>query len=221
LLAYNQHSIALKGKDTLMYGHSFVSAIGINKNRTADIAWTFADSVHQEAYAVQYARIFLKDSIKLFDLEKARTVLTPETACLHCRKPPRQYRKALHKWNVNTAVGGGPVLVQNSLIKITNEEENKFTGKAINDKHPRTLMGYTKDDKLIVMAIQGRFPNIADGATLTQEAQLMVDLGCKEALNLDGGGSSCMLINGKETVTPSDKMGTERPVPAVFLIRKK
>ena len=118
---------------------------------------------------------------------------------------------------MKTAVGGGPVLVQNGEVHITNNEELKFAGKAIEDKHPRTCMGYTKDGKLIIMVIQGRFPRIAEGATLTQEAKMLVDLGCAEALNLDGGGSSCMLVNGKETIKPSDKEG-ERPVPAVFLI---
>lgn len=81
-------------------------------------------------------------------------------------------------------------------------------------------MGYTKDGKLIVIVIQGRFPGKAEGATLTQEAKLLQQLGCVEALNLDGGGSSCMLINGKQTITPSDKEG-QRPVPAVFLIEAK
>ena len=103
-------------------------------------------------------------------------------------------------------------------VKITNEEELKFTGKAINDKHPRTGMGYTKDGYLVIMVIQGRFPGIAEGATLGQEAKLLIEIGCVEALNLDGGGSSCMLINGKETIKPSEK-GEERPVPAVFLIK--
>lgn len=78
-------------------------------------------------------------------------------------------------------------------------------------------MGYTSDDHLIIMVIQGRFPGIAEGATLEQEAKLLIGLGCVEALNLDGGGSSCMLVNGKETIKPSDKTG-ERPVPAVFII---
>ncbi|MEO6583199.1 MAG: phosphodiester glycosidase family protein, partial [Ferruginibacter sp.] len=40
-----------------------------------------------------------------------------------------------------------------------------------------------------------------------------------EALNLDGGGSSCLLINGRETIKVSDK--SQRAVPAVFLIQKK
>jgi exopolysaccharide biosynthesis protein len=48
----------------------------------------------------------------------------------------------------------------------------------------------------------------------------MVGLGCVEALNLDGGGSSCMLINGKETIWPSDK-GQQRAVPAVFIIKSE
>ena len=100
-----------------------------------------------------------------------------------------------------------------------NNRELKFAGKAIEDKHPRTAMGYTKDNKLVILLVQGRFPGIAEGATLTQEARLLKDIGCYEALNLDGGGSSCLLVNGKETIKPSDKEG-ERPVPAVFLIKR-
>ena len=111
-------------------------------------------------------------------------------------------------------------MIQGGTIQITNEEELKFTGKAINDKHPRTCAGYTADGYLIIMAIQGRFPGIAEGATLEQEAKLLLDLHCTEALNLDGGGSSCLLINGKETIKPSTN-GVERPVPSVFIIAKK
>ena len=115
-------------------------------------------------------------------------------------------------------LGGGPVLLQNGEIHITNNEEIKFAGKAIADKHPRTAMGYTNTGKLIVLVIQGRFPGQAEGATLVQEAAMLKELGCAEALNLDGGGSSCMLVNGKETIKPSDKEG-QRAVPAVFIIK--
>jgi len=118
-----------------------------------------------------------------------------------------------------TAVGGGTVLLQNGEIRISNNEELKFAGKAINDKHPRTAMGYTKDGKLIILVIEGRNKN-AGGATLTQEAQILKELSCLEALNLDGGGSSCLLLNGKETIRVSDASG-QRPVPAVFVIKRK
>ena len=103
-------------------------------------------------------------------------------------------------------------------IEVTNKQEQMFMN-GDNDKHPRTAMGYTPGGKLIILVIQGRFPGIAEGATLMQEAKILQDIGCYEALNLDGGGSSCMLVNGKETIKPSDKEG-ERPVPAVFIIKK-
>ncbi len=90
------------------------------------------------------------------------------------RIPPTDKVKNLFPlWKMKTAVGGGPVLLQNGEIKITNNEELKFAGKAIDDKHPRTAMGYTKDNKLIILVIEGRNPGKAEGATLTQEAQIL------------------------------------------------
>ena len=94
-----------------------------------------------------------------------------------------------------------------------------FAGVRLSEKHPRTAMGYTRDGQLIIMVIEGRFPGRAEGAALIQEAMMLMKLGCIGGLNLDGGGSSCLLINGKQTITPSDKAG-QRPVPAVFMVRK-
>ena len=139
-------------------------------------------------------------------------------AALATAKPTAQPANLPADWKVMTAVGGGPVLVQEGQIRIANNEELKFAGKAINDKHPRTAMGYTADGDLIVLVVEGRFPGRAEGLTLTQTAKLLKEIGCHEALNLDGGGSSCMLINGKETIRPSDKEG-QRAVPGVFMIR--
>ena len=192
-----------RGKDTFTYTHTFKGAIGISRKRKADIAWIYTDSSKRRPYASQHSVAATKDSnsqenLKRF-LQQYTSSSTPFT-----------------KWKMQTAIGGGPVLVQNGEIKISNNEERMFGGKGIKDKHPRTAMGYTADNKLIILVVEGRNPN-ASGATLTQEAQILKDLGCIEALNLDGGGSSCLLINGKETIKISDK--TQRPVPAVFLIK--
>jgi len=205
LVAYNIHTIAGKGKDTLTYRHPLNGALGISKKRTADVAWTYTDSSKKFAYALQSVIAAWKDSLNTTDQTKINILPGNE---------------GFKKWKMQTAIGGGPVLVQNGQVAISNNEELKFAGNAINDLHPRTLMGYTKDNHLIIMVIEGRNPGVASGASLLQAAKLMVDVGCTEALNLDGGGSSCMLINGKETIYPSDK-GVERPVPAVFMIRVK
>lgn len=207
ILATNNHTIAGKGKDTLTYKHVFGSAFGIDQKRNADIAWTYTAPTMQQVYAIQQPINVVKDSNAHFSLDAAQAAVNASSTTQNEWKP----------WNKTMAVGGGPVLVQNSSIQVANNEELKFAGKAIADLHPRTLIGYTKKNKMIVMVVEGRHPGISDGASLTQCAQLMLSLGCVEAMNLDGGGSTCMLINGKLTIYPSDK-GAERPVPAVLMV---
>jgi exopolysaccharide biosynthesis protein len=210
LLAYNTHTIAGRGKDTLRFFHPLGSAIGISKKRKADVAWIFTDSSLKHPIAFEREPMLVKDS----NQRASKFLFAPEL--LHF--PTREKRRGIKEaWKMKTAVGGGPVLIRDGEIKITNNEELKFAGKGINDKHPRTAMGYTKDGRLIILVIQGRSES-SGGATLVQEAQILKDLGCWEALNLDGGGSSCLLVNGRETIKPSDKEG-QRPVPAIFLIR--
>ncbi|MBC7721651.1 MAG: phosphodiester glycosidase family protein [Pedobacter sp.] len=199
LLAYNNEAIVGRGKDTFTYRHTLNSAIGINQKRKADVAWLYTDSSFQIPYASQVAVEPIKDSSIKFHYNTS----------------------ALKKWKMQVAVGGGPVLLQRGNILISNNQEMKFGGKqGLTDKHPRTCMGYTNSGRLIIMVIQGRFLGIAEGVNLTQEAQLLKDIGCNEALNLDGGGSSCLLVNGKPTIKVSDKEG-QRPVPAVFMIKKR
>ena len=212
LLGYNIHSIAGKGKDTFTYRHPLGSALGIDKNRRADVAWVYTDSSLRHAYASEMPFKPIRDSA---DRWPFRSFLGqfPQLAGTTLAGLKKHTR-----WKMRTAVGGGPVILQKGEIMISNNEELKFAGKAIEDKHPRTAMGYTRDGKLIILAIQGRFPGIAEGATLEQEARMLKDIGCVEALNLDGGGSSCLLVNGKPTITVSDKEG-QRPVPAVFIIK--
>jgi hypothetical protein len=214
LLAYNVHTVAGKGKDTFTYRHPLASALGISKRRVADVAWTFTDSSLKKPYAIQWVSGSVKDSSVSISFEQMK-----QQTGIIVKPHQGQWFSSFKKWPMQTAIGGGPVLLQNGEIKITNNEELKFAGKAINDLHPRTAMGYTKNKELIILVVQGRSES-ADGISLVQEAQLLVDLGCVEALNLDGGGSSCMLVNGKETIKPSDKEG-ERPVPAVFIIKRK
>ena len=200
LVSFNVHSIPLKGKDTFTYVHTFRAAIGISKKREADVVWLYTDSSARYAKAFEHTPVVFKDSSSS-GLDQSKIY-------------------AAEKWKMQTAIAGGPALIHDSKISISNNEERMFTGNAIDDKHPRTAMGYTADGKLIILVVQGRFPGIAEGASLKQLANFLLDLSCVEALNLDGGGSSCMLVNGKETIKPSDKEG-ERAVPAVFIIQKK
>jgi hypothetical protein len=199
MVAYNVPSLKSKNSDSFYYPTR--SAIGFTKKHRADIAWLFTDTAKRWPYAFQFKPVIAKGRTSDPSFEDLNTL--------------DQWRW----WKMNTAIGGGPVLVQKGKVFITNKEEQMFNN-AEEDRHPRTAMGYTRTNKLIILVIQGRKPGIAEGATLNEEAAILVNLGCAEALNLDGGGSSCLLVNGKETIQPSDKEG-ERPVPAVFLIKRK
>jgi len=213
IVGYNIHSFSGKGKDSLTYMHPFTSAIGINKKRQADVAWIYTDSSLGYAYAMQQpVTKLLKDSLNYLSFKTAK-----QEARANGDKIGSKNR--FKKWKMTTAVGGGPVMIQNGQIQITNNQEMRFSGNTgLTDKHPRTCMGYTQNGQLIILVVQGRFKGIAEGASLQQAAKILQNLGCVEALNLDGGGSSCMLINGKETIKPSDKEG-QRPVPCVFIIK--
>lgn len=199
LVAHNISSIQGKGRDSNHYYKVSRSAIGIDRHRRADVAWLITDSSKGLARAWQKWPVSRTDDFPGIPLDDT----------LWTRAEP---------WKMRTAIGGGPVLVHDGRMQITNNEERMFMGKAREDLHPRTAMGYTKDGRLIILAVEGRRPRIAEGASLTELSGIMLAIGAHEALNLDGGGSSCLLVMGRETIRPSDKEG-QRPVPGVFMIR--
>lgn len=213
MIAFDTQLVKGRGKDSLFRFFTLRSAIGINKNRKVDIAWTTADSSMKFPMAFESPE---KPLALPIDFKRSRNYLRNASIKKYLKNNPG---KKIRKWKMQTVIGGGPVLVQNGEISISNNDEMMFAGKALYDKHPRTAIGYTQNNKLILLVIEGRNPNAA-GANLEQEAKILRDIGCQEALNLDGGGSSAMLVNGKPTIQPSDKSG-ERPVPAVFMIRKR
>ena len=202
MLAYNITSLRGTGNDSQFYYYPTRGAIGIDRKRRADVAWTFTDSTRRWPYAFEEMPVIAKGTDTVPSIYNLGDI-------------------EWKWWKMRTAVGGGPVLIHDGKIQITDREEQLFPDSRRDGEHtPRTAMGYTRDGHLIVLVIQGRTPGIAAGATLQQEAEILLRLGCYEALNLDGGGSSCLLINGKETIRPSDREG-QRAVPAVFLIKSR
>jgi exopolysaccharide biosynthesis protein len=80
-----------------------------------------------------------------------------------------------------------------------------------NTAEPRTAVGYSQDGrKVYLLVVDGRQSNYSVGATTGQMADIIKVLGAHTAVNLDGGGSSCMVVNGQVKNTPSD--GSPRAV---------
>lgn len=87
-------------------------------------------------------------------------------------------------------------------------------------RHPRTAVGYDEDTGLLwLVVVDGRQPGHSMGMTLPELLEVMEALGAEEALNLDGGGSSVMLVGGETMSRPSDEAG-ERPVVNALVVRR-
>ena len=97
-------------------------------------------------------------------------------------------------WDVKEALHAGPVLVKNGEIFVSVEQE-VFFNSPVSGVQPRSAVGYTEDDYLILLVVDGRQAN-SRGVYLEELALIMRDIGCIEALNLDGGGSSVLLVDG-------------------------
>jgi len=99
------------------------------------------------------------------------------------------------------ALGGGPVLV-------THGREQKWPTKGGNTyllpRHPRTALGWN-GRYFFLVEVDGRQKELSMGMNFAELAHLMKELGCTEAMNLDGGGSSTFWLNGNVMNSPSDK----------------
>lgn len=112
--------------------------------------------------------------------------------------------KTIPNWeNVNHIISGGPYLVKNNEVFIDIAEQKLL---AIGSKNPRTAIGYTQDGNLILAVIDGR-EGASVGMTLRELANFMKSVGCVNAMNLDGGGSTVMYVNGKVVNMPKVKGG--------------
>lgn len=93
---------------------------------------------------------------------------------------------------VERPVGAGPVLVRDGRVAVATEAE-VFFGTSIPARHPRSAVGVTGDGVVWLVVVDGRQP-ASRGVTLEELAEMMHRLGAEDALNLDGGGSSALVV---------------------------
>jgi hypothetical protein len=128
---------------------------------------------------------------------------------------------------LRTVVGGWPRLVVHGQVVADTVGwlEGTFS-KSFAGRNPRTGVGLSRDSTtLYLITVDGRQEG-SDGMSLVEFANLMLKLGVYEGLNLDGGGSTTMVINGRLVNTPSDKDKTtgqneERPVGNALLVVRR
>lgn len=117
------------------------------------------------------------------------------------------------------AVGGFPILLRGG--EQAPELEAGVQPAFGERRHPRTAVGWTEDgSRVFLVTVDGRQPGYSDGMTLRELAMLLRRLGAAEAINLDGGGSTAMVVRDAVVNRPSDR-GGERPVANALLLEQR
>lgn len=122
------------------------------------------------------------------------------------------------------AVGGRPMLARDSAI--VPEVDTGGAASFAAARHPRTAVGIASNGKrLLLVTVDGRQRPYSDGMTLRELATLMLALGARDAINLDGGGSTTMVVKSPVTQsldvvnTPSDASGERAVGNSLAIVR--
>ena len=116
--------------------------------------------------------------------------------------------------DVKHIISGGPYLIKNGDIYVDMTAQKLGS---IGGRNPRTAIGYTRDNHLIMLTADGR-EGSSIGLTLVELANLMKELGCVNAMNLDGGGSTVMFVKGQVVNKPAVQGGI--PLSHTLTVRK-
>lgn len=130
-----------------------------------------------------------------------------------------QDNRRLPFMNSEDIVAGVPQLIKNSKIDITWEQE-KASKSFVETRHPRTAVAKLKDGKFLMVTVDGRSEESA-GIDLYDLAKLLLEFGVTDAMNLDGGGSTTMFLDGKVVNKPSDPTGERKVGDAILVTLRK
>ncbi len=122
---------------------------------------------------------------------------------------------------IDELVGGWPVILRDGISTVVESATRELTNVSnAAVRHPRSLIGFDADTShLYLVAVDGR-STASVGMTLVEVADFLRTLGVAHALNLDGGGSTTLVIDGKVVNVPSDPTG-ERVVGNALLVERR
>ena len=153
--------------------------------------------------------------------EELKNLLQIGTKIIHFVKQtsPMDSRTGTLFKTAEDIVGGVPQLIKNGKIEITWQEE-KTSKSFVETKHPRTAVAKLKDGKFLMITVDGR-SEASGGIGLQNLAEILLELGATDAMNLDGGGSTTMFLSGKIVNHPSDKEGERKVSDAILVFPRK
>jgi exopolysaccharide biosynthesis protein len=132
--------------------------------------------------------------------------------------------QALLEAGVWNTLSFGPALIQDSVVAANLnyvEVDTNFGNHSIQGSNPRTGIGLIDNNHFVFVVVDGRSGSYSRGVTLTEFAQIFKDLGCREAYNIDGGGSSTMYFMGRVVNNPLGKNQERGTSDILFIVASK
>ena len=115
------------------------------------------------------------------------------------------------------AVSGAGLLMLNGR-RLTDWTDERITAGFDTTRHPRTVIGDDAQGAIWLITVDGRNPFLSHGMSFTELQGLAQRLGLRSALNLDGGGSTTMWVDGKIVNHPSDPEGPREVSDAILVV---
>jgi hypothetical protein len=117
-------------------------------------------------------------------------------------------------------VGGAGLLIRDGL-DVEDWSIERFNQGFAENRHPRTMIGTSADNTIWLVTVDGRQPEQSVGMSLVELRGLARRLGLVNALNLDGGGSTTMWVQGQVLNRPSDPTGPRKVSDALLVFGAK
>jgi hypothetical protein len=127
--------------------------------------------------------------------------------------------KTIPAWaHLKHALGGGPLLLHDGHMVLDPGREH-FHDDIASGRHARTALGIMTNGRVLLVAVEGGKGGRGPGLTLTELAKMMMHLGCKSAMNLDGGGSTTFVVHDSVVSCCSD--GSPRSVANALIVVRR
>jgi len=120
-------------------------------------------------------------------------------------------------WLLSQDIVGGAGLLIRDGQDVEDWSIERFNQGFAENRHPRTMIGTSADNTIWLVTVDGRLPEQSVGMSLVELRALARRLGLVNALNLDGGGSTTMWVQGQVLNRPSDPTGPRKVSDALLV----
>jgi Exopolysaccharide biosynthesis protein related to N-acetylglucosamine-1-phosphodiester alpha-N-acetylglucosaminidase len=220
---FNRTTLTVSGGTEIILSECVADGLSKKCGKAEVFKGKGSSAIPAEGYVISIGKDALEKSknILYFAEKQLSNSKKSETAFrINFRIEPLEPAKQNFFSKAEDITNGVSRLVKNGKIEITWQEEKAVRSFAEN-RHPRTAIAKLKDGKLLLTAVDGRQPGFSVGMTLLELAEFLLEIGAEDAINLDGGGSTTMYLEGKVVNRPSDKEGERRVGDAILVFPRR